>query len=312
MTDVTPDEAFRFLFMGSQDAIGTEEGGCVRLGDDMTSRLYDEAFTLHLEGDNPMGTYPLFLTPDGWRVLWGCVDFDEGDFDSWIHAQNLRNILDRMGIRAWVERSRSKGYHVWVFAAAIVSPETMRHALYHACELVKAPTKEVNPKQTSLGEGELGNYVRLPYPGREDVDGRRCFVDMDGDPIEFSEAMIKAWRDRTDRETLENLAGRYTPPPPPERTAPKSTDDGRAYDRLTPYIRKIVEEGPIDGDRSSCLYKIAQLIAEEGNHTSDECYHILKKADEQWGKYSKRRDGEMRLMEIVEKTWSKHFQAESE
>ena len=136
MTDVTPDEAFRLLFMGSQEAIGTEDGGCVRLGDDMTSRLYDEAFTLHLEGDNPIGAYPIFLTGDGWRVSWGCVDFDEGDFDSWIHAQNLRNILDRYSIRAWVERSRSKGYHVWVFGAATVSAETMRHALFYACELV--------------------------------------------------------------------------------------------------------------------------------------------------------------------------------
>ncbi len=302
---MNPDEMFLELFKGNHLVLGSEEGGCIRLDDN--GQLWEYGMFGHLDGDNPIGVYPVHMS----KVAWGCVDFDEGDHDSWIHAQNLRGILMRFGIRSWIEKSRSKGYHVWVFVNGWMAMKTMRHALLYACELVKAPTKEINPKQESLADDEIGNYVRLPYPGRGDHDGRRCFVGDHNEPLEFEESIEDAYRYRVEPGAIEALASRYTPPPPPDMSAPIATDGTPWWSRLSNYIKKIIEEGPLDGDRSGCLYKIAQLVAEDGKHTAQECYLILEEADRKWGKFSQRRDKETRLMEIVEKTWTARFKSET-
>ena len=69
----------------------------------------------HLKDSPAIGVYPLVAQDDGIKVWWGCVDFDEGIEESYIHAKNLREVLKQLGVTSWVERSRSKGFHVWVF-----------------------------------------------------------------------------------------------------------------------------------------------------------------------------------------------------
>ena len=135
-------EAFGFLFRGRLDVYGTEEGGADR--DDTES--YSTRIQNHLLGVRPMGVYPMVDHPnDGWVVTWGCVDFDEGDLPSWVHAVNLQAVLHTFGITAWIERSRSKGYHVWVFLKGWTEAALVRRALLAACQIVDAPTKEINP-----------------------------------------------------------------------------------------------------------------------------------------------------------------------
>lgn len=174
---------FANLFQGRTDAVGTEAGGCIRLpGEWAVQRAID----LHLGhgGKDAIGIYPMRLFPMAkatgsgefvraedatneaeWRVHWGCIDFDEGEEISLVHARNVRTALQQLGLTSWIERSRSKGFHVWLFADEWVPARTMRRALLAACQLVDAPTKEINPKQEELNDDQLGNYVRLSHPG---------------------------------------------------------------------------------------------------------------------------------------------------
>ena len=57
---------------------------------------------------------------------------------------------------------------MWVFFQEAMPATDVRNGLLAACEIVEAPAKEVNPKQTELTGKGWGNGVRLPYPaGRQ-------------------------------------------------------------------------------------------------------------------------------------------------
>ena len=113
----------------------------------------------HLCGRLGIGVYPVWHG----QVEWGCVDFDDGEDAAWEHATALRSVLNAFNITGWIERSRSKGYHVWVFSAGWVPALMMRRALMGACAISGVPDREVNPKSASLDPDQLGNFVRLPY-----------------------------------------------------------------------------------------------------------------------------------------------------
>ena len=142
---MTPPLTIKFanLFEGRTDTYGAEEGRAeLAVGVEYIDRI-DE----HLNGERPVGIYPLmYIEPDGWCVRWGCVDFDEGDEASWVHACNLHAVLSELSVTAYVERSRSKGYHVWVFSSDLVPAHVMRRALLGATQIAQAPLKEINPK----------------------------------------------------------------------------------------------------------------------------------------------------------------------
>jgi len=313
-------EKFQHLFDGNRMAVGTEEGGC--------RRTQDGEWELELEGhlrmpDCAIGVYPMEAMNDDdftslgtrsgpltWVVKWGCVDFDEGDEESWIHAQNVRQTLDMLGVISYVERSRSKGYHVWVFADDWVPAATMREALFAACQIVGAPTKEINPKQVSLKPNQLGNYVRLPYPyGLKETPLRRSVVNGDGLCLAFSEFMyIVKTNPRVDLE----LAASYYLPNEPRQLIERdwSQLNGPAIDRLRGKARIIFNDGPLEHPdsptnyRGHTLWKLVSTIAEDGQHTPEEALELLIDADERWGKFAGRPDGRLRLQQMVERAFS--------
>jgi len=135
-----------------------------------TGAGYTTAVEDHLtNADKPnIGVYPLTRhnTEDDAAVYvtqWGCVDFDEGEEASLAHAVNLQTVLQQLQVTSWIERSRSKGYHLWVFFEEPLPARKVREGLIGACNVVDAPTVEVNPKQLVLTGQGLGNGVRLPY-----------------------------------------------------------------------------------------------------------------------------------------------------
>ncbi|SVB93407.1 uncharacterized protein METZ01_LOCUS246261, partial [marine metagenome] len=127
-------------------------------GKDWLSIAYD-----HLWTGPSVGVYPLVLHEEEFDVYWGCVDWDTGPAESMIHARNVRMALKQLGLVGWVERSRSKGFHLWVFFTDAVPAVDARRGLIGVCDLVEAPTTEVNPKQVELSGRGWGNGVRLPY-----------------------------------------------------------------------------------------------------------------------------------------------------
>lgn len=312
---------FMDLFAGREDAVGTEEGGALRRPDDAMAWWWATQIKKHLDGTAPCGVYPLVPTPwmsdetPTWLVKWGCVDFDEGEQESFIHAQNVRLALESMGVTAWVERSRSKGYHVWVFLQNWMAARLIREALLGACQVVDAPTKEINPKSTGFDDpATLGNYVRLPYPGWLAPYGetfpwprdRRVMVTPDGYPIALAAFMSKARQTLASVDDMKRVAGLYEPP---RRVIPHVRPvagrlEGDIYKRMGGLAWTIFQEGPREGlGRGHTLYKLACLLVEGGAHTHDEIFQLCWEADQAWGKFHLRPNGESQVLRVVERAY---------
>lgn len=304
------------LFRGNPIAVGTEEGGCLRrLHPD--PNWWQHRVEEHLHGTStPIGVYPMMqnYASGDWCVHFGVVDFDEGEDESWIHALNISKVLTKFGVTSWIERSRSKGYHVWVFdtpgdyrPAAFV-----RRGLWVAAQLAGAPTKEVNPKQESLLEGQLGNYIRLPYPGwlgTVSSPERRIMVSANG--VRFTlEHFVRVATYSSGLDGLADLGKLYV--------EKKKFDVGKVeYDPETSTVNEdlvalmsrkafvIWRDGPLEGsDRSSTLYRFAGIMNEDGIIEPEEALTLLRDADARWGKQFESRPGGLKyLVDCINKTF---------
>lgn len=326
MIDPETLDAYVELFQGCDTHYGTNEGGCVEARHD-----WDEIAEWHLTGEiEPIGVYPIFssemaaIYKPNWPVCWGCVDFDEGYVESLVHAKNLVAVLAQFHIRGWIERSRSKGYHVWIFSREVASARVVRRALLAACQIVGAPTKEINPKQEQLGPGQLGNYVRLPYPGAfGDGEGyeqvyrhkRQAFLNQ-YDIIDPSWFVEYAYADRCEVVDLESLADLYTPPNlhllVPKRDF--TNIEGDIYERMSGLARRIFEEGPhtdqpvtdakgVNNGRSTRLWKLACVLRDDARHSVDEVVMLVGQADARWGKFHLRPGGDSEITRLVHKVY---------
>jgi hypothetical protein len=324
MDAVAELDAFYGLFAGSDHAYGTEQGGCVRRPEaERPQHWLREAIKSHLQRNTPIGVYPHYnskaVAEPGYQTMcaWGCVDFDEGETESWVHAVNLQNVLNEFGIKGWIERSRSKGFHVWVFPKNHVPAATMRRALLAATSIADAPIKEINPKQEHLvpgadGSTPLGNYVRLPYPNNG-PETRRVMVDMIGEPIRLETFLHQAQQLLASSNSLEQLAALMVVPTPPEPAPrPLEATTGRAAGNVGTYtvsvlpglIHHMIQNGPMadQQDRSAWMWRMCRTMYEKNVPWAD-ARQALAEADARWGKFGERPDGESVLDRMLAKAY---------
>lgn len=287
------------LFRGRGDCYGSEQGGCVR------QPLDEETFRRHLDGTEPIGVYPAVphATP---FCVWGCSDIDVEDLGS---ARLLQRTLAQVGVVAHVERSRSKGYHVWVFAREIVSAETMRRALLVVHQVADYPAREVNPKQSDVSAHKVGNYVRLPYPGAfRDQPTRRVMLDYDDNPIPLAKFLNQATSNLVEPSLLEKIASYYKEPAKPKPSYDFHMMDDVELDealRTTSQLARVIwKQGPLQGqDRSTALMRLAHVCFRSGV-TPSMTKVIVTDADRRWGKYHLRGEaGILEIQKIVERAY---------
>ena len=284
-------DQFITLFRGRGDCYGSDEGGCVRKPLDKT------VFTQHLQGVMGIGVYPA-VPADPPFCVWGCSDIDIEDLGA---ARLLQRALASANITAWVERSRSKGYHVWVFSEDPVPADAMRRMLLACHQVADYPAREVNPKQSDVSLYKVGNYVRLPYHGgMVAVPERRVILDHNDQPIPLRDFVDNAVASRTPAEHICWLATHYVEP---ERPKPQfdfnsmgGEDLEEALRGASQLARVIWKQGPLEGqDRSTALMRLAHVCFRSGI-TPSMCRAIVIDADKRWGKYHLR--GEAGLGEI--------------
>lgn len=297
-------DRYHDLFAGRQDAYGGDEGRAIY------GTVGRQAYLRHLMGEEPIGIYPIIHDAENnlW-VRWGCCDIDTGD---WNEAYQLWLALDAMGMRPFVERSRSKGWHVWVFASTWVPASDMRRALKVAYKAIGLPAKEANPKSEVLRPNQLGNYVRLPYKGGLVVPSdRQCFMggfdaNHDGKPLGFKDFL--GCVETVSQETIKHWATKWYEPP---RAATGITVEETLSDehlrglvsRLPIGLRTLWEKGPKQSNqRSDGLAALAHQTAQRG-FTPQQVFQLVVSADRLWGKYWDRVNGQDYLLDIVERAF---------
>jgi hypothetical protein len=173
----------------------------------------------HLYGEMEIGTYPV---RSGGTCRWGCIDIDvkpdsstsetldsyrPADTAGYGEALDIQRAWTLLGVTSWLERSRSKGWHVWVFADRWVRASVMRDAGLLANHVSDVNADEVNPKNaypwtTSNG---LVNTVRMPYPAVRNA-GRMTVVDPDDGDLTLEQFTRRAMASRTPVAALEAAA----------------------------------------------------------------------------------------------------------
>lgn len=313
-----PHERLAALFAGRTDAYGLIHGEACK------QPLTDAVWAEHCYGEGSVGVYPLVrhhtkeclrgptIAPCEcvYSVKWGCVDIDEGYDRGLVIARNLQRALHALGVTSWVERTKGKGYHVWVFAQAWLPAQQMSNALRVACDIVGYSPKEVNPKQTSLEPGGLGSYVNVPY-AKQWVEAARRVV-ITGPPegsVKVSYYGLEAWLSLAEASLNEpaviaQAAELYKPPAPPKPVVIMTPTWKDGTPNLSALTRKVFDEGPLPDpntgrvDRSAGLQKLAHLCAADGL-TPGETYVLVSNLDARLGKYVGRKDADDRYREIV-------------
>lgn len=262
----------------------------------------------HLEGRQGVGIYPMWHQNDQWWVKWGCCDIDTGD---WNEAYSLSVVLRSMGFTPFIERSRSKGWHIWIFSDGPVLASDMRRTLKVAYATIHLQVREANPKAESLREGQLGNYVRLPYKDSIGNHLERQTMTVgwssedDGEPIgvaDWFNSFEPAFR--TNPEHIHRWASKWKEPQRKQFTKPQVSEAElqRTFRGMNKELFEFVCEGPPGGgDRSEALVALAFKCKRAG-YTPAETFAIVDAADRRWGKYHLRPDGEAYLLDVVERT----------
>ena len=136
---------FKGLFTGLRNVYGTYDlqTGRVR---QVKAPVTDDVLLAHLSGRRPYGVY--LLTADRTGAL--AVDFDDDDLHLPI---TFVARAQHHGLSAYIERSKSKGYHVWMFfgEGGVVARKARLVASKILTEMERLGT-EVFPKQDVLDE----------------------------------------------------------------------------------------------------------------------------------------------------------------
>ena len=305
MLDVAEDrttiDGYVRLFRGRADAYGGWSGRCVR------SPVTPNTFRGHLNNGDMFGVYPAFnITFDGVtepHCVWGCTDIDYTDDPS--DAVLIRTVFAQVGVTAWVERT-AHGYHTWVFFDQLVRAIDVRNMFLAAHQVANIPPKEVNPKQTVLAVGQVGNYVRLPYPHYH-TEGitNRYFIDSSNATMALERFVQEAVDAINPAAKAAQVAAYYIAPPQPVLVVAAPTQDmEQAARQLTALGKVIWRDGPLEGgDRSSKLQHLAYECTKAGLAPSDALL-LVKDADQRWGKYSTRGEaGQMELQRLVTRAY---------
>jgi len=249
---------FRACFSGLTHVYGTYDPSTGRVRQ-AKEPVTDEVILRHLKGIQPYGVY--LLVEDRTRAL--AVDFDQEDLTP---PMEFLAAAKNLGLATYIERSKSKGYHVWMFfgEAGVLAAKARRVAL-HILRQIGTPGTEVFPKQDRLdGPDSYGNFINAPLFGALVPRGRTVFLD-EGNP---SQACPDQWEllanvQRTPEAILDGVLASLD-----ERRAggPSRRREPRSHAQaitdtfgLPPCAQRMLAEGVSEGQRVACFHLALQL-----------------------------------------------------
>ena len=170
---------FGQFFRTREDVYGTYDPATGRVWQ-AKAPVTERVLLEHLRGQQPYGPYLLQGNRTGFLV----IDFD---IDQSEPPARAAKEAETLGLAAYVERSKSKGYHVWVFFAVGGVPGAKARVLGSGLtKLIGEPDTEVFPKQDALSESNpFGNFINAPLFGQLVPQRRTVFVDPAADMQPF-------------------------------------------------------------------------------------------------------------------------------
>jgi len=170
-TDAEKIALFRSLFRGLTHVYGmyNPESGCQF---QVKRPVTEQVIFDHLCGKHHFGVYLL----NGRCTAATVADFDDPEP---FPVFEFTSAAKHYGLETYVEVSKSKGFHVWIFFdSAGIPAAKARIVMKHILSEIEAPDVEIFPKQDQLnGLVTSGNYILAPLFGQLVPHGKTVFVD---------------------------------------------------------------------------------------------------------------------------------------
>lgn len=195
---------FFSLFNGLKNVYGTYS---IKSGKhwQIKGKVKEKVIENHLTGKQPYGFYPLI----GDKTTVGIADFD--DLDPRPPIEFIKR-AQHYGLSAYLEKSKSKGYHVWLFFPEDgVNASKLRIVIKFILNEINASDTEVFPKQDSITNNDsYGNFINAPLFGMLTPKGKTVFVHTNFKLIpyqnqwEFLQSVQKNSEEKLDRMISDN------------------------------------------------------------------------------------------------------------
>lgn len=248
---------FRSLFSGLLHVYGTynPQTGKVR---QIKQAVTDRVIHQHLIGRQPYGVY--LLQKNRTQAL--AVDFDREDISppvKFVHAAY------RYGLPGYIERSKSKGYHVWLFFEPQgVLAQKPRRIAQHLLKIIGAEKTEIFPKQDQLNTSVVfGNFINAPLFGKLAAQVHCVFLDLETYATPYADqwqflAGIKRISEKKLDQVLSSLP-LETSPVNEKISSPDKPVRIRSVLGLPPCARRILAEGVSHYQRVACFRMAVSL-----------------------------------------------------
>ena len=251
---------FQACFTGLEHVYGTYDPrtGQVR---QVKQPVTYEVVLRHLQGRQSYGVY--LLVGDQTRAV--AADFD--DEDTFPPLEFVRQ-AGQYGIKAYVERSKRKGWHAWIFTELPGVPAIKARLVVKAIlDDIGKPSTEIFPKQDRLnGNASYGNFINTPLFGCLVPRGRTVFVNPDNgfrpypNQWDFLESIQRVPESVLD-EIIEINELAATAPTAPTASA-ESSDISPSFG-LPPCAQKMLAEGVSEYQRVAC-FRLALHLKKAG------------------------------------------------
>lgn len=256
----TPEKLalFRRFFTGLRKVYGTYDpaSGHVR---QVKAPVTDRVLLDHLRGIQPYGVYLLF----GNRTRAIAVDFDHQDLNTPVIFVET---AQHYGLSAYIERSKSKGHHVWMFFPEQgVIARKARRVVQHILSEIQHPLTEVFPKQDVLDKVSYGNFINAPLFARL-VPQDRCVFMNPADPTKPCSNQWTFLRgiQIVTPATLDEIIVINDLDPADAPALPANINlSGKSSLGLAPCLQRILAEGVQDNQRVAC-FRVAVGLRKAG------------------------------------------------
>ena len=253
---------YRTCFSGRPDVYGTYDPATGRAWQ-VKQPVTDTVILAHLQGKRPYGIY--LLVNDRIRAL--AVDFDLDDLGL---PMSFRNGALSYGLASYIERSKSKGYHVWMFLdEAGIPAAKARIVVRRILEEIGQPSTEVFPKQDRLiARTTYGNYIYAPLFGALVPRGRTVFLDPgNGFKPHHDQWRVLETVDRITERQLEEIIelNELTDalPSGDDQNATRPPTAGHRSYGLPPCAQRMLAGGVTEFQRVSC-FRLAVHLKKAG------------------------------------------------
>jgi hypothetical protein len=239
---------YRKLFTGLLHVYGTYDPGTGHTRQ-VKAPVTDRVVYDHLKGYRPYGVY--LLVEDRTRAI--AVDFDS---ENRLTVVNFVNKANDYGISAYIERSKSKGYHVWIFFEEQgVSAAKARLVAHHLLKEIEEPRTEVYPKQDETNKkNPYGSFINAPLFGPLVLQGKTVFLDpQDFIPYPDQWTLLESVNKPSETTLNDIIEINSLSFSSPSENPKHDTENGNSRFILPICARRILQDGVSRFQRDSCF-----------------------------------------------------------